>query len=122
MKLTPLDETFSLTGIYNGSLIRVLTIPWEEAVRETREGFLIPYLKNIPEKFERIANCYIRAVFETKQTLRSSLMRNGPERSMKQMGHCSWSISWERGRRYVGEIGSGHKGTVSNMLMKKVIE
>jgi hypothetical protein len=62
----------------------------EKEERPLRPVF-IPYLKDISEKFEYINNRYIRAVFETKHILRSSLMRTRPESSMK-MAHCFWSI------------------------------
>jgi hypothetical protein len=66
----------------------------------------IPYVKGVSEKFERIGNRYnIRTIFKTKHKLRSSLMKNRPERDPQQMARCVCSIPCECGRSYIGETG-----------------
>jgi hypothetical protein len=40
---------------------------------------IIPYVKSISEKFRRIVNRFnIRTIFETKRSLRGTLMKTGP--------------------------------------------
>jgi hypothetical protein len=66
----------------------------------------IQYVKGDSEKFKRIANRYnIRKIFETKHTLRSSLMKMRPERDRQQMAQCVYSIPCECDRSYTGETG-----------------
>jgi hypothetical protein len=66
----------------------------------------IPYVKGVSEKFKRIGNRYnIRMIFRTNYTLRSSLMRNRPERDQQQTTQCVYIIPCECGRRYIGETG-----------------
>jgi hypothetical protein len=65
-----------------------------------------PYLKGVSEKFRRIGNRYnIRAIFKTKHTLRSSLMKTRQERDPLQTAQCIYSIPCECGRSYIGETG-----------------
>jgi hypothetical protein len=46
----------------------------------------ISYVKSVTEKFKRVGNCYnIRMIFQTKHTLRSSLIKTRPERDPQQM-------------------------------------
>jgi hypothetical protein len=66
---------------------------------------LIPWVKNISEKLKKIGNSYIRTIFKTKHTLKSSLMKTRPEINLKQMGQCIYSIPCEWGRSYIGETG-----------------
>jgi hypothetical protein len=62
----------------------------------------IPDVKGVSEKFKHRGNRYnIRTIFGMKHTLRSSLMRNRPERDPQQVAHCVCSIPCE-----CGETGS----------------
>jgi hypothetical protein len=64
----------------------------------------IPYVKTVSEKFKPIGNRYnTRTIFETKHTLRSSLMKTRPERDPLQTAQCIYSIPRECGRSYTGE-------------------
>jgi hypothetical protein len=79
--------------------------PEEEERKKPLRLAFIPYVKGISEKFKRIGNRYIRTVFKTKHTLRSSLMRTRLERSPQQTANCIYSIPCECGRSYIGETG-----------------
>jgi hypothetical protein len=57
------------------------------------------------EKFRRIGNRYIRTIFRTRHSLRSSLMKTRPERDQLQTAQCIYSIPCESGRSYIGETG-----------------
>jgi hypothetical protein len=66
----------------------------------------ILYVKGVSEKFKRIGNRYnIWTIFKTKHTLRSSLMKTGPERDPLQTAECIYSVLCECGRSYIGETG-----------------
>jgi hypothetical protein len=60
----------------------------------------------VSKKFKCTGNGYnIRTIFKTKHTLRSSLMKTGPERDLQQMTQCVYSIPCECGRSYTGKTG-----------------
>jgi hypothetical protein len=74
------------------SLIRSL-IPKVAVLRIQRKPSGIsgsPYMKAVSEKYKRIANTYnIRKIFNTKHTLRSTLIKMGPERDPQQRHSAS---------------------------------
>jgi hypothetical protein len=74
---------------------------------ETRQSTaVIPYVKGISERFRCIGERYnIKAVFKTRQTLRSFLTRTRPHREVQDMRQCIYSIPCECGRCYIGETG-----------------
>jgi hypothetical protein len=58
----------------------------------------IPYGKDGSENFKRMRNRYnIRKLFDTKQTLRRSLMKTRPERDPQQMQQCAYRILYDCG-------------------------
>jgi hypothetical protein len=100
--------TFSSRVIPKVSLTQLL-IPRVAVIQIKRKrlwAVYIPYGKSASEKFKCIENHYnIRAIFKTKHTLRSSLMKTRPEREPQQMARCIYSIPCECGRSYSGKTG-----------------
>jgi AraC-like DNA-binding protein len=65
----------------------------------------IPHVRGV-SKFRRIGNWYnIKAILRMKHTLRSALMRTGPERDLQQMAQCTYRIPCECDRSYTDETG-----------------
>jgi hypothetical protein len=65
---------------------------------------IIPYVKGISEKFRRIGNRFnVRAIFESKHTLRGTVMKTGPVRDAQQTKECVYNILCDCGRCYIGE-------------------
>jgi hypothetical protein len=63
-------------------------------------------VKGVPEKFKLIGNHYnIRKIFQTRHTLRSTLMKTRPERDLQQTAQCVYSSPCECGRSYIAETG-----------------
>jgi hypothetical protein len=63
-------------------------------------------VKSVLEKFRSIRNLHdMRSIFETKHTLKSSLMKTRPERDPQQTAQCIYIIPRECGRSYSGETG-----------------
>jgi hypothetical protein len=66
----------------------------------------IPYVKGTSEKLKCVGNRYnISTIFETKHTLRSSLMKTRLERDPQQMAQCIYSIHCVCGKSYIGDKG-----------------
>jgi hypothetical protein len=63
-------------------------------------------VKGISDKFKRIGNrCNIRTIFQTKYTLRSTVMRTRPMSDPQLTAQCIYNIPCECGRSYIGETG-----------------
>jgi hypothetical protein len=88
---------------------------------------VIPYVKDISDKFKRIGNRYTRTIFKTKHTLRNTLMRTRPMSDPQLTAQCIYNIPCECGRSYVGETGrplsvriGEHKFNLKNGLLDKL--
>jgi hypothetical protein len=66
---------------------------------------IIPYVKGISKKFRSIGNRFnLRTVFKTKHTLHGTLMKTRPVRDAQETMQCVYSIPFDCGRCYIGEI------------------
>jgi hypothetical protein len=88
---------------------------------------VIPYVKGISDKFNRIGNRYnIRTIFKTKHKIRNTLMRTRPTSDPHLTAHCIYNIPCKFGRSYVGGKGrllsvriGEHKFNLRNRLLYK---
>jgi hypothetical protein len=62
-------------------------------------------MEGVSENFKLIGNHYIRKIFQTRHTLRSTLIKTRPERDPQQTAQCVYSSPCEGGRSYIAETG-----------------
>jgi hypothetical protein len=81
-KIRSLRRDLQLNGYPQGFIDLVINSKCRPNKEDKPVGSVyVPYGEGVPEKFKRIRNqYYIRTIFETKHTLRSSLMKTRPER------------------------------------------
>jgi hypothetical protein len=65
---------------------------------------IIQYVKGISEKFRCTGNRFnVRTIFNTKYTLRGTLMKTEPVTDAQQMKQCVYNIPRDCGKCYIGE-------------------
>jgi hypothetical protein len=80
-----------------------------------QDTLIIPYFKDISEKFGRIGNRFnLRTIFKTKHTFSGTLMKTGPVREAQQTKLCVYSISCDCARCYIGETRDLYKYVLGN--------